>query len=108
MRRGDLEANLAFTLGPIALAFVATLAAMILIPCCGPPSNDRVESEFQKLHPDVEVLDVGPGEGDGDHVYMIIDYRLPGDGRTRRCEWLYRNDGIDGWNLAPFSICPRD
>ena len=71
-----------------------------LLPClaaCGlhAPDPGQMAREAQARHPGCAVIDAGPGEGDGDNVYMMIDLRCAG-GTTQRFSTLYQRTG-DRW-----------
>jgi hypothetical protein len=71
--------------GLAALLSVLAIAAA----ACSEPPYSQIEDDFLREHPGAEVLSVGPGEGDSQHVYVHIRY---GDAETKRereqsCLW---------------------
>jgi len=74
------------------------LASTVFLLSCGMPSDDRVRSEFLALHPGAAIVDAGPGEGDSDHAYWCIRYRVPSDTTLREQYWLYQR-GADGFKV---------
>ncbi|HEV7269179.1 hypothetical protein [Pseudoxanthomonas sp.] len=79
---------------------IARWRILCLLPClaaCGAhtPGADKMEREAQARHPGCVLVDAGPGEGDSDAVYMILDMRCAGDA-MRRFEALYKRSG-DRW-----------
>ena len=77
-------------------SIIVLFSLCILICSCG-PSNEEVKQDFLKANPSAEIVSIGPGEGDGDHVYMYIKYRLPGDPKVKEDEWLYQDRGGKKW-----------
>lgn len=75
------------------LRHVLPIAAIAAFSACAQPDYARIQGEFQKANPRCTVDFVGPGEGDGDHVYVHIKYKCPGDDRPRKTAWLYRRQG---------------
>lgn len=57
--------------------------------CSGPPYT-QIKEEFVREHPGAEVLSVGPGEGDSQHVYVQIRYRDAETKSERKQSCLWR------------------
>ena len=70
----------AVVLGALALA----------VGACSEPPYDRIAEEFRRSHPGVDVLSVGPGEGDSEHVYVHVRYRDPQTWSERQETCLWR------------------
>ena len=51
MRRGELEVNLAFALGPIALMIVATSLAMLLQSCVERKHSESSPEDLTRTYP---------------------------------------------------------
>ena len=71
------------------------LSALLLLAGCSGPDESTVRSDFKRTRPNAEVVSLAPGEGDADHVYYHIRYRLPSDSAVHEEEWRYRK-GPDG------------
>ena len=71
------------------------LCALLLLAGCSGPDESSIRSEFQQMKTNAEIVSLGPGEGDGDHMYYQIRYRLPSDSAVHEEEWGYRK-GPDG------------
>jgi len=72
---------------------------MFALSSCGSPSADDVRKNFLKHYPTAEIVDIGPGEGDGSAVYMHIKYKLPGSTDIHEDVWQYLNTGGQKWSL---------
>ena len=68
--------------------YVTLLAVMLLVACSQPP-YDEIEAEFVRAHPDVEVLSVGPGEGDSGNVYVHVRYLRGEREHEEVCLWQW-------------------
>ena len=71
----------------------------VLVAGCG-PGDDAVRAEFLRAHPGAEVLSLGVGEGDDDHAYYGIRYRLPNDSTVHEACWLYSDAQGGDWRLV--------
>jgi hypothetical protein len=73
------------------------LFALLLPAGCSGPDESSVRREFERTRPNAEVVSLGPGEGDSDHVYYHIRYRLPSDSAVQEEEWGYRKARDGRW-----------
>jgi hypothetical protein len=75
------------------------LLCRLLIACDGP--NDKiVRREFLSEHPNASIESIGVGEGDSDHAYYHIQYKLhklPSDDRVLEEIWLYQKQTDGTW-----------
>ena len=71
------------------------LGALLLLVACSGPAASSIRSEFQRARPNAEIVSLGTGEGDADHVYYHIRYRLPSDPAVHEEVWGYHK-GPDG------------
>ena len=62
--------------------------ALLLTSCGGGPSQMQLQADFSILHPDCGLLSSGPGEGDGDNVYIWFTYKC-GGAKVQHSEVLY-------------------
>lgn len=83
------------------------LCALLLLAGCSGPNESSIRSAFQRTRPSAEIVSLGPGEGDGDHVYYHIRYRLPSDSAVREEVWGYRKGPDGGWTRFSTDSRPR-
>lgn len=82
----------------------AALASLLLfgaLSACGgrPPSQEVVEAEFKRAHPDYTDVTVRFDDGDSSGAYFDIHYKKPNDAGAHVDHWAYEK-GPDGqWKL---------
>ena len=76
-------------------------ALAIAVAACTELPYSQIKEEFVREHPGAEVLSVGPGEGDSEHVYVHIRYGDAATKSERQQSCLWRR--IDRtWTKAGF------
>jgi len=76
--------------------FLSILVFSFLLACSVP--NDRVvRQEFLAERPNASIEFLGVGEGDSDHAYYHIQYRIPSDSRVLEEIWLYQKQSNGAW-----------
>jgi hypothetical protein len=58
-----------------------------------------VREDFLRVYPGAEIVDVRVGDGDANHAYVHIEYRLPSDTALREQVWLDQRRSRDRWQL---------
>ncbi len=67
-----------------------TIVVMLVCACSG-PNPLEIRRDFKAKNPSAEIIDMGPGEGDGDHVYIHIRFMLPTKAHPCEVVWGYRS-----------------
>ena len=69
--------------------------ALLATGCTGTSEQRKVRGDFQKEHPDYQIISIGDADGnDTTVVSFFIRYKKPGDQREYWSDWAYdRKDG---------------
>jgi hypothetical protein len=73
------------------------LFASLILAGCSTPDEGAIRAEFLQHEPRAEIVGLGTGEGDDQHVYYHIRYRVPPDPAVREAVWGYREEADGRW-----------
>lgn len=71
---------------------------VFLVAACDVVPVEEVEIRFRQDHPEATSVSIGPGEGDSDNVYFLINYRE--DGLEKSEVRLYQKNKDNEWQLT--------
>jgi hypothetical protein len=73
--------------------------AVLVLGGCGGPSGEAVRADFMREHPRAVVVSADPGEGDSEHAYYHIRFRVPPDTTLQETVWAYRRAANGTWRV---------
>jgi uncharacterized lipoprotein NlpE involved in copper resistance len=69
----------------------------VLLMGCNNPDDKVVRQEFLAQTKDASIVFVGIGEGDSDHAYYHIRYKVQGNDTLWEDIWLYQKQTSGNW-----------